>query len=51
VTDDNGDAVMKDVRTYTELGSIYDTPQWNVIEGEDGYNVLFNNTKYVNNTV
>lgn len=50
MTDDNGDAVMKDVRTYTELGSIYDTPQWNVIEGEDGYNVLFNNTKYMNDT-
>lgn len=45
---------MKDVRTYSELGSIYDTPQWNVIENEDGklegYNVLFNNTKYMNTT-
>ena len=52
VTDDDGNVVMKDLRTYSELGSIYDTPQWNVIEvGEDkGYNVVFNNTKYMNTT-
>lgn len=34
------------------LGSIYDTPQWDKLPEEvgDGYNVLYNNTKYANIT-